>query len=54
MARLPKSIQNLIDEFSRLPGIGPKSAARICFYLLSKSEDDIQALASSVSGLRLI
>jgi len=52
MARLPRSIQNLIDEFSRLPGIGPKSAARICFYLLSKSQEDIQALANSVFNLK--
>jgi len=52
MARLPKSIQNVIDEFSRLPGVGPKSAARICFYLLSKSEGDIKALADSVYNLK--
>lgn len=52
MARLPRSIQNIIDEFSRLPGIGPKSAARICFYLLSKSEGDILKLGDSVSKLK--
>ena len=52
MARLPRSIQNVIDEFSRLPGIGPKSAARICFYLLTKSDDDVQKLSDSVSSLK--
>ena len=30
----PKAVQRLIDEFSRLPGIGPKSASRLTFFLL--------------------
>ncbi|HMT20999.1 MAG TPA: recombination protein RecR, partial [Promineifilum sp.] len=30
---LPRSVQRLIDEFARLPGIGPKSASRLTFYL---------------------
>lgn len=48
---LPKSVQNLIDEFTRLPGVGPKSAARLTFYLLTKPERDIQLLGDSVLGL---
>lgn len=48
---LPKSIQNLIDEFSRLPGIGPKTAARLVFYLLTKPRRDVEELGASVSGL---
>jgi len=52
MARLPKSIQKVIDEFSRLPGIGPKSASRIAFYLLSKPTDDIRQLSESVAKLK--
>lgn len=52
MLRLPKSIQNTIDEFSRLPGIGPKSAARIVFYLLSSHEGDIKDLAQAVENLK--
>ncbi len=31
---LPHSVQKLINEFSRLPGIGPKSASRLAFFLL--------------------
>jgi len=50
---LPISVQNLIDEFSKLPGIGPKSAARLTFYLLSKPKDDILKLGSAVSDLTL-
>ena len=52
MARLPKSIQNLIDELSKLPGIGPKSAARICFYLLSSDERQAKFLGEAASGLK--
>jgi recombination protein RecR len=48
---LPKSVQNLIDEFSRLPGIGPKTAARLTFYLLTKPKSDIANLGSAVTGL---
>ncbi|MCL5410352.1 MAG: recombination mediator RecR [Patescibacteria group bacterium] len=48
---LPKSVQNLIDEFSKLPGIGPKTAARLAFYLLSKPKQDISNLGNAVVGL---
>ena len=48
---LPKSVQNLIDQFSKLPGVGPKTAARLCFYLLSKPDRDIENLGSAVLGL---
>ena len=41
-------IQRLIDELSRLPGIGPKGAQRVAFYLLKSSSDDAQRLASSI------
>lgn len=49
---LPKTVQKLIDEFSRLPGIGPKSAARLVFYLMSKHEDDVRGLGKAVLELR--
>jgi recombination protein RecR len=48
---LPKSVQNLIDEFSRLPGVGPKTAARLVFYLLSKPKDDVANLGQAVLDL---
>jgi len=48
---LPKSVQNLIDEFSRLPGIGPKTAARLVFYLLTKPKSEVEALGSAVTDL---
>lgn len=41
MALYIKSIENLINEFRKLPGIGPKSAKRIVFFLLKFSHSDI-------------
>ena len=52
MTKLPSSIQKLINEFSRLPGIGPKSAQRLAFYLLKRDNLDLESLASAVSNLR--
>lgn len=48
---LPKSVQNLIDQFGKLPGIGPKTAARLTFYLLNKPESDIVNLGQSILDL---
>ena len=39
-----KPLANLIDYFQRLPGIGPKSAQRIVFYLLKMPLADVQKL----------
>lgn len=44
---LPQPVQRLINEFARLPGIGPKSAARLTFYLLRMADE--QALDLSVA-----
>lgn len=46
------AIQNLIDRFASLPGIGPKGAQRIAFHLLSISQDDAQALADSIVEMK--
>ncbi len=52
MSTLPKSIQNLINEFGKLPGIGPKSASRLAFYLLKQSGVDVQTFAQAVANLQ--
>jgi recombination protein RecR len=39
-------IQNLIDELGRLPGVGPKGAQRIAFYLLGADPADVRRLAA--------
>jgi recombination protein RecR len=49
---LPKPIQDLINSFSRLPGIGPKTASRLTFYLLTEPENLSQDLASALSNLK--
>ena len=41
-------IQDLIDEFGRLPGIGPKSAQRIAFHLLDADPDDVKRFAATL------
>lgn len=45
-------IQELIDELGRLPGVGPKSAQRIAFYLLQTDEDQAKRLAEVLSEVR--
>jgi len=52
MSKLPKTIQDLIDEFAKLPGIGPKSAARLVFYLLAKPNRTTEELSQTVSDLK--
>jgi recombination protein RecR len=39
------AVQDLIDELGRLPGVGPKSAQRIAFYLLAAQPEDVERLA---------
>jgi recombination protein RecR len=41
-------VQSLVDELGRLPGIGPKSAQRIAFYLLKAGPEDAKRLAKAV------
>ena len=41
-------IQDLIDELARMPGIGPKSAQRVAFYLLQATTEDAKRLASAI------
>ncbi|CAL4859176.1 recombination mediator RecR [Microbacterium sp. MM2322] len=45
-------VQDLIDEFGRLPGIGPKSAQRIAFHILQTPSFDVSRLAVLLSELR--
>ena len=49
---LPRSVQRLIDEFARLPGIGPKSASRLTFYLLRGTDTQALDLATALQELK--
>jgi recombination protein RecR len=48
----PEPISRLIEEFNKLPGIGPKSAARLTYYLLRMPEGDARALAEAVLAVK--
>ncbi len=52
MAVLPAPVQNLIDAFSRLPGIGPKTASRLAFFLLRTQNNLPQQLADALIALQ--
>jgi recombination protein RecR len=49
---LPEPVQKLIDAFSRLPGIGPKTASRLAFFLLHASDDLSLELAQALQDLK--
>jgi len=48
----PEPIAKLIDSFSRLPGIGPKTAARLAFHVLRMSEDDVVSFAKALVSVK--
>jgi recombination protein RecR len=49
---IPASVTRLIDEFSRLPGIGPKTAARLTYYLLRAPDEQTAALSEALRDLK--
>jgi len=48
----PEPISQLIDEFNKLPGIGPKSAARLTYYLLRMPEAEARSLAEAILAVK--
>lgn len=50
--KFPKNIQNLIDDFSELPTVGPKTAQRYVFYLLKQPKEFILKVAEDVLNLK--
>lgn len=52
MSFFPASLENLIDKFAALPGIGRKSAQRLAFHLLSQPEDEAKAFAEAIIEAR--
>lgn len=51
MRSVPRSVERLIEELNRLPGIGPKTASRLTFHLLRSSQEQAQALAKAIGEL---
>ena len=52
MTVYPAPLARLVQELSKLPGIGEKSAARLAFHMLKGNKDDIMRLADSIGKLR--
>ena len=50
--RYPASIQNLIDQFSKLPTVGPKTAERYVFYLLRQHPEWLQQFAQAIAEVK--
>ena len=50
--RYPKPIEKLIEEFTKLPGIGPRSAERLVFYLLKAPASECARLAAAITGFK--
>lgn len=50
--KLPKSVEAVIAEFEKLPGIGPKSAQRLTYYLLHAPKENSLALGAAIAELK--
>ncbi|OGD86980.1 recombination protein RecR [Candidatus Curtissbacteria bacterium RIFCSPHIGHO2_01_FULL_41_11] len=51
--KVPKSVANLIEAFESLPGIGPKTAARLTYYLLHAPDQLAEKLSTAAKDLKL-
>ncbi len=52
MQIIPTSVERLITELEKLPGIGPKSASRLAFYLIKAPQQDVEGLGQSLLTLK--
>jgi recombination protein RecR len=52
LAYYPEPVARLIEALQRLPGIGPKTAQRLTFFLLKRPLDEVQTLAESLTQLK--
>lgn len=50
--RIAKAINNLIEAFERLPGVGPKTAARLTYYLLHVPQAELDKFAGALQNLK--
>ena len=46
------ALQDLVEEFGKLPGIGPKSAQRLAFHILQTDSQDVNALAQALTDVK--
>ncbi len=52
MGAIPESVERLIDEFARFPGIGRKTARRMAFHILKASDENAAELARAVMDMK--
>lgn len=52
MQRLPKAVRQLVEKFERLPGIGPRSAQRLVFYLLHNPASELEDFSDKLLALK--
>jgi recombination protein RecR len=52
MSGFPVSMRALIEEFAKMPGIGPKSAQRLAFHILKASKNDAAALSGAITKVK--
>ena len=52
MTGFPVSMKLLIEEFSKMPGIGPKTAQRLAFYILRSPKNEADALAGAIHKVK--
>lgn len=52
MRQYPKPLNRLINEFSKLPGIGGKTAQRLAFHVLSLNTQEVESLASAITDAK--
>ena len=52
MAVYPKSANTLIEQLSKLPGIGRKTAQRLAFFILKSDNEDIRNLSDAITNIK--
>jgi len=52
MKHLPQAVQRLIQQFDKLPGIGPKTSEKLVFHLLNRPKEDLKEFADSLLQAR--
>ena len=50
--KIPRVIENLVESFEKLPGIGPKTAQRLTFYLLHVPQSELESFAQNLNQLK--
>lgn len=52
MSPTPRALERLLQEFTKLPGIGPKTAERLVYYLLKQPKEELEAMAQSLKAVQ--